>query len=211
MSLYTMDDNEHLVFLGSAFVAHPEGYLLTAAHAVNMHKTLMVVPAEQDDDFNPMSSASFRAIPVRVAQIDSEHDMALLAFADEVEISMPDHVIGAPDTIAIGTGVACLGFPFGFQCIYSQMLQQAVVSAKILSANDTKVLLFDSRVHDGTRGGPLLNVEDNRVIGVVSGRFDSLEASPADQSAQGMPTSFSYAVSIEYAIPLMEKEGLEVI
>lgn len=212
MSLYSMDDQERLVFLGTAFVMHPAGYLLTVAHAVSMQKNLMVVPVAPEESFMPMSSTSFRAIPVRVAQIDAEHDIALLAFSDDLEINMPDHVIGTPETIAMGTGVACLGFPFGFQCIYNQVLQQAVVSGKILSANDTRLFLFDSRVHDGTRGAPLLNMEDHRVIGVVSGRFDCLEASPAEGTDEGkMPTSFSYAVSIEYASALMEAEGLEVL
>ncbi len=211
MGLYHVDENEQLVFLGTAFVVHPAGYLLTVAHAVGSHENLMVVHVPPDEEFLPMSSSSFRAIPVRVAQIDHDRDMALLAFTDNVEIDMPDHVIGAPDTIPMGSGVACLGFSFGFQCIYNQVLQQAVVSAKILSTNDTRLFLFDSRVHDGSMGAPLINVDDQRVIGVVNGRFDSLEASPATQSERSMPTSFSYAVSIEYAAPLMEAEGLEVI
>lgn len=211
MSLYSMDDQNQLVFLGTAFVIHPDGYLLTAAHAVSMQKNLMVVPVAPEEDFLPMISASFRAIPVNVAQTDIERDIALLQFTDDVAMNMPDHVLGAPESIDMGTGVACLGFPFGFQCIYNQVLQQAVVSAKILSANGTRLFLFDSRVHDGSRGAPLISMEDQRVIGVVSGRFDSFEASPIEEKDKGMPTSFSYAVSIEYATPLMEEQGLEIL
>lgn len=210
MGLYKMDENDHLVFLGSAFLVHPAGYMLTVAQAVTLQDNLMVVPVTAEDEFLPVSSPTFRAIPVRVAQMDPERDIALLAIEEEVEINMPDHVIGTPETTERGTGVACLGFAFGFQCIYNQVLQQAVVSAKIISANDTRLFLFDSRIHPGSRGGPLVNIEDNRVIGVASGQFDCLEASPAD-SEKSMPTSFSYAVSIDYAVPLMEKEGLEII
>ncbi|WP_419787163.1 S1 family peptidase [Pseudodesulfovibrio sp.] len=209
MGLYKMDANEQLVFLGTAFLVHPEGYLLTVAQAVISHENLMVVPVPTTEEFMPVSHASFRAIPVRVAQINPERDIALLAIDEAVEINMPDHVIGTPETTERGTALACLGFAFGFQCIYRQVLQQAVVSAKILSANDTRLFLFDNRVPAGSRGAPLINVEDLRVVGVTSGRFDSLEASPAD-SEQGMPTGFSYAVSIEYGAELMEKEGLEV-
>ena len=210
MGLYTQDDNDLLVFVGTAFVVHPDGYLLTVAHAIPPERELFVVPAKSDGDFQSMDHKAFRAIPVRVAQQDFEHDLALLVFADDVEINMPDHVVGVPETVGIGTGVACLGFPLGFQCIYNQMLQQGVVSAKILSTNDTRVILFDSRVHDGSRGGLLINMEDQRVIGVVSDRFDSFEASPVTENEPKMPTCFSYAVSIEHALPLMEKEGLEV-
>jgi serine protease Do len=215
MGLYFMDDLNQLVFLGTTFVVHPDGYLLTAAHAiapaVTMQKELMVVSVPPEEDFLPMISSSFRAVPVNIAQIDKEHDIALLEFTDDVGINMPDHIIGVPDAIPTGTGVACLGFPFGFQCIYNQVLQQAVVSGKILSANGTRLFLFDSRVQDGSRGAPLISMEDQRVLGIVSGRFDSFEASPVEEKDRGMPTSFSYAVSIEYAVPLMEAQGLEVV
>lgn len=210
MSLYKMDEKDQLVFLGTAFLVHPAGYMLTVGHVLARQDNLMVVPIPSDDDFLPVSSPFFRAIPVRVAQIDPERDIALLAIDEEVEINMPDHVIGTPETTERGSSVACLGYAFGFQCIYSQVLQQAVVSAKFLSANDTRLLLFDTRIHPGSCGGPLINIEDMRVIGVVSGQFDSLEASPAD-SEKSMPTSFSYAVSIEYGAELMEKQGLEII
>jgi serine protease Do len=210
MSLYKMDENEQLVFLGTTFLVHPAGYMLTVSQALTPQDNLMVVPIPANDDFLHVSSPSFRAIPVRVAQIDPERDMALLAIKEEVEINMPDHVIGTPETTERGSSVACLGYAFGFQCIYSQVLQQAVVSAKILSANETRLFLFDSRIHPGSRGGPLINIEDMRVIGVASGQFDCMEASPTDNE-RSMPTSFSYAVSIEYGEQLMEKEGLEII
>ncbi|WP_018124072.1 S1 family peptidase [Desulfovibrio oxyclinae] len=211
MRLFSMDDQERLVFLGTAFVVHPDGYLLTVSHAIGNHKNLMVVPVPSDVDFLPMSPEELNAMPVHVVSQDKDRDVALLAFSESMEITMPDHVIGVPDAVDMGNGVACLGFAFGFQCIYNQVMQQAVVCAKMRSNNETKLFLFDSRVHDGSRGGPLLNMEDQRVIGIVSGRFDPLEASPATEEERGMPTSFSYAVSIEYAIPLMEEAGLEIL
>lgn len=211
MSLYYTDEQEQLVFLGTAFVVHHDGYLLTAAHAVSVNKNLMVVPVPQDEDFLPTISSSFRAIPVDVVQVDKEHDIALLKFSIDVGMNIPDHLIGTPETVITGMGVACIGFPFGFQCIYNQMLQQGVISVKMLSSNGTKLFLFDSLVHDGSRGAPLISMEDQRVLGVVSGRFDSFEASRVEEKDKGMPTSFSYAVSIEYAVSLMEAEGLEVI
>lgn len=211
MKLFRMDDQDRLVFLGTAFVVHSKGYLLTVAHPLTKEDTLMVVPPSTEDDFLPVSSDALTAIPVRVAQINKERDLALLAFAGEVEITMPDHLIGVPDNATVGSGVACFGFAFGFQCIYNQVLQQAVICAKMRSTNDTNIFLFDSRVHDGSRGGPLVSMDDDRVIGVVTGRFDPLEATPVIEGEKPMPTSFSYAVSIEYAIPMMEEEGLEVI
>lgn len=211
MKLFTIDEQNALIFLGTTFLIHSSGYLLTAAHVLSRHERLMVVPIPPDeDDFTPLSSDTLQAIPVHVAAMDKERDVALLAFDEPIEATMPDHVVGAPDQIVVGHGVACLGFGFGFQCVYNQLLQQAIICSKIRSTNDTNIFLFDSRVHDGSRGGPLVSMDDHRVIGIVSGRFDPLEASPATNDS-GMHTSFSYAVSIEYALPLMEQQGLEII
>jgi len=211
MKLFHMDEQERLVFLGSAFLIHEKGYLLTAAHLLQNQDNLMAVPVPVDEvDFSPVSSDELQALPVYVTRYNKERDVALLAFRDPLEITMPDHVVGTPENVLVGQGVACLGFAFGFQCIYNQVMQQGVVCSKMLSNNDTKLFLFDSRVHAGSSGGPLVNLEDQRVIGVVSGRFDPLEASPALPQDQGMRTSFSYAVSIEYAVPLMEAEGLVI-
>jgi serine protease Do len=211
MKLFKTDSRNRLVFLASAFVIHPQGYLLTVAHAISPEDTLMVVPAPAEAGFHPVSSEALAAIPVRLARMDKERDMALLAFTDPVEITMPDHVIGVPENVSEGNGVASLGFAFGFQCIYTQVLQQAVICAKMRSTNETNMFLFDSRVHGGSKGGPLVGLDDLRVIGIVSGRFDPLEATPVVDGTEPMPTSFSYAVSIEYAVPLLEKEGLEPI
>jgi serine protease Do len=201
---------QELAFVGTAFLVHPKGYLLTAAHILYAEEGLMVSPEEAMEEFGQTGRETVGSIPVKLAGIDRERDVALLKFEEELEITVPDHLLGVPEEATVGASVASLGYPFGFHHVYDQVLQQGIISAKIDSQNGTELLLFDSQVHSGARGAPLISVDDLRVIGIVSGRFDPAEASPDwHRSSSERATNFSYAISIRYADPLLEAAGLE--
>ena len=206
-------DKEEVVFCGTAFLAHSGGYLLTAAHLITGQDELMVVPVEKTAGFVSVSAESVAPISVEIRQIDQQRDIALLKFVQEIEVTMPGHIMGVPEEVPIGNTVACLGFPFGHYHIYIHLIKQAVVSAKILSGNETRIFLFDTMVHDGTRGAPLINLYEGRIIGVVGGRFEPQELMPRHLKRTETPirTSISYAVSIEHASKLMEEEALTIM
>jgi len=206
-------EGEEVTFRGTAFLVHPEGYLLTAAHLITGKLDLMVVPVEESTGFTSVYAETVAPINVEIRQIDRQRDLALLKFSEEIEISMPDHVMGTPDEVPVGNSVACLGFPFGYYSIHNQLIKQAVIGSKILSGNETRIFLFDTMVHDGNRGGPLINIYDGRIIGVVGGRFEPQELMPKHLKRTETPikTDVSYAVSVEHATELMEKEDLTII
>lgn len=213
MMLFRKDGGE-LSFRGTAFLAHPGGYLITAAHLITDSMELMVAPLTEAEDFAPVRTETVAPYQVEVRLLDQDRDLALLKFREEIELTMPDHIIGSPNQVPIGNSVACLGFPFGYYNIYNPLIKQAVISSKILSANETRIFLFDSLVHDGNRGGPLINLYDGRIIGVVGGRFELqeiIERYFGKASEIPIKTDVSYAVSIEHAVELMEKEALTVI
>ncbi|MFP4476179.1 MAG: serine protease [Desulfatibacillaceae bacterium] len=199
-------------FQGTAFLIHGDGYLLTAAHLITANQQLMVAPVEEVSGFTPIHTDTVAPIEVEVARIDWQRDLALLRFIQEIDVTMPDHVMGVPEDIPVGASVACMGFPFGHYSIYNQLIKQAVVCSKISSGNETRLFLFDTMVHDGTRGGPLINVHDGRIIGVVGGRFSPQEIVHEHLRKTEMPirTHISYAISLEHAEALMEQEGLSL-
>lgn len=202
---------ETVSFMGTCFLVHPEGYLLTAAHIIHDPENMMAVPFQSEDEFEEAFSKTVSPLAVDVVELDRERDVALLKFREPLEISMPDHVLSPADDIAIGTSVAMVSYPFGMQHVYTQVVQHAVISSKILSRNETKLFLVDSMIHRGSKGAPLVNVDDGRVIGLVSGLFDPLQATPYTESeVPSVNTHLSYAVSIKYAVQLMEKQGLEI-
>jgi serine protease Do len=205
------DAGAELTFLGSAFLVHREGYLLTAAHLVNDPQGLVVVATSLTDEFAPMTFERVAGIPVAVARADRENDTALLRIEQEVDIGVPDDFLGATESVRPGATVMSLGYSFGHEQLHTVVNLSGVVAAKVRSPNNSRLVLFDKMVHDGDRGGPLVHVGDGHVVGVVSGRFEPAEVVRGSQAWDRTPprdTSVSYAVAIEYGIALMQAEGL---
>ena len=204
-----------VVFLGTAFLMHEDGYLITAAHLMEEDPVgLMVVATSNSDDFNPISLDKVSAMSVSVAAVDKIHNVAVSEIDRTLRIKTPDHLGGTTENLRIGTSVLCLGFPFGHVEMHNLVAQSAILSSKVLSMNGARLLLFDAMVSDGVAGAPLVSVDDGRVIGVIIGRFSPVEDGgdfARGSRISGYDTQISYAVSIEYGIALMENMGLEVI
>lgn len=200
-------------FLGTAFLVHESGYLLTVAHILPEEGHLMVVPPDTVDDFTPISQETVTSIPVKVARRNLKQDVALLKMEQAPEMRLPDHFLGTAENIAVGSSSMAMGFAFGHQTLHTLVTMNAVISAKVLSRNQSKLLLFDSMVHDGDRGGPLIGVADGLIVGLINGRFDPQEASKGYTDGSHTlvsNTNISYAVAIDYGLALMEEEGLEI-
>ncbi len=204
-------DGDSVTFLGTAFLVHDNGYLLTVAHILPKEGRLLVVPEDPSSDFTPISQERVTTIPVSVAQRDPDRDLALLKIDQEMEMRLPDHFLGSGENMYVGNSVMAMGFAFGHQTLHTLVSMNAIISAKVLSHNQSKLLLFDSMMHDGDRGGPLVSVGEGQVVGIINGRFDPQEASSEYTDGSRTVTTntnVSYAVAIEHGIELMEKEGI---
>ena len=210
MMLFRKQEDQ-VVFAGTAVLVHPDGFLLTASNLFQPGDELVLSPWETGKTFIPTERDSIKSYDADVLRLDGERGLALLQLQDIPEINMPPHIVGRPDSVPTGSSVAIMGYAFGYSYIYNQVIQGAVISARILSGNETKLFLFDSMVHEGSRGGPLINVEDRRIIGINYGKFkpDEATSDTFKGSAVG-DTNISYAVSIEYGRALMEAEGITV-
>ena len=82
MMLFRREGDE-VVFRGTAFLVHTDGYLLTAAHLITGRAELMVLPAEESSGFVPVATESVAPIAVEVRQIDRKRDIALLKFMED--------------------------------------------------------------------------------------------------------------------------------
>ncbi|MCG8454152.1 MAG: serine protease [Spirochaetales bacterium] len=206
--------DDSVVFLGTAFLVHEEGYLLTAAHLIgNESDDLLVAPAKDPDEFSALSLDQVAALAVTTVAVDRVHNVALLRFVRNIQVDAPDHLLGSIDNVSLGDSVLGFGFPFGHQDLHNLAVQRGMVSSKASLGNGTRLLLVDCMIHDGMSGGPLVAVQDGRAVGILVGRF-----TPDDEGgdfARGTDhpdyhTAFSYAVSIEYGIRLLEDQGVEI-
>ena len=196
-----------VTFLGSAFLVHPDGYLLTTSRMLGDEGDLVVVPPQAAEEFVPVTREEVAPIPVTVVARDVPHDVALLKLTPDLEINMPEGVLGSSENDPRGAFLMSLGVPFGYYRIHNVVAAQSVLSGRVRSRSGTNMVIFDRRVQFGDIGGPLISVADASVIGVVGGVFDpvEIEGMTPQEGAVRVNSDLSYATAIEYGAKLLEQ------
>ena len=206
-------ENDNVFFLGTAFLVHEDGYLVTASHLVNEDDDLVIAHASQGGGYTHLGMETVVPIPVEVVNLDPNCGIALLKFAPELQLGVPepDTILGNPETIQEGDYLLSFGVSFGHVGIHNVFAMHAMLSAKLYSMNETKILLFDKVTHAGTMGGPLVHSEEGRIVGVIQGLFDPLmitgRTPPEDFYLE---SRIAYAVTIDYLEPMLEAEGVVI-
>ncbi|WP_081071527.1 S1 family peptidase [Burkholderia cepacia] len=199
--------------IGSAFLAHRAGYLVTCAHTFNLTDELGIAVPFRGEGFVPMSLKECDVAKVKVAQYDAVHDVALLKLPDGTTAMMPQLSFMSDRDVQLGASAACIGYPFCSRGLHTRHISSATVSAKVLSENGTKQFQLDATIHDGNSGGPLIDVQTNRVFGIVSGRFapnNGFAGVAVGGFIPGTDSAIAYGTSIAYALDLLRAEGLDV-
>ena len=205
-------NKEHGAYLGSAFLVHRDGYMLTASHIIPKGAELGIVPAPTEGPYTSLTMEHVYPIPVKVVSSDVDRGVALLKLIPELDISVPDHIMGNPAETPLGTSLMTLGFSFAHYRLHGLIVLQSILSAKIATVNGTNILLFDTRVHSGDIGGPVINGTDERIIGIIIGGFNPADMVRDEQREKlTLSTTISQAVSIEYGIELMLQAGIELL
>lgn len=196
-----------VTFLGSGFLIHPEGYLLTTARLITPGDELVVVPPEAKETFKPVTREEVAPVPVELVARDTERDVALLKIVPELEINMPEGILGDPEEDPRGAMLMSLGVPFGYYRFHGVIAAQSILSGRMQSRRGTNLIIFDRRVQYGDIGGPLISVNGGQVVGIVGGVFDPIELEGQESPEGVMPinSDLSYAASIEYGRRLLEE------
>lgn len=197
--------------IGTAFICHANGYLMTAAHTFALTDRLVLVPPSPINSFNPSSSSNLTAIKLIVAQYDAVNDVALLKIESGVAGVVPSNLFGDVERVPVGSSVCYLGYPHANRGQYALKASGTILSSKVLSPAGVKQVVVDSMAEVCNSGGPLIDLASNKIIGIMSGRF-----SPAGNTssimignhALGTESTLSYASSIEYGLALFQAEGL---
>lgn len=141
--------------LGSGFVVHEDGFIVTNAHVVENVNRVKVVFSDG------------REFQARVISADAARDLAVLSI--EAGAKLPSIDLGTSSDLMIGETVIAIGNPYG----YSNTVTSGVVSAV---GRDIQVsegywlrglIQTDAPINPGNSGGPLLNV-NGQLIGVTT-------------------------------------------
>ena len=144
-----------MAVLGSGFVVHEDGFIVTNAHVVENVKRIKVVFSDG------------REFQARVISTDASKDLAVLRI--DAGGKLPFVELGRSDDLMIGETVIAIGNPYG----YSNTVTSGVVSAV---GRDIQVsegfwlrglIQTDAPINPGNSGGPLLNV-NGQLIGITT-------------------------------------------
>ena len=141
--------------LGSGFLIHPDGYLVTNAHVVLRADKITVT----------LSNKSKYA--ATVISTDARHDLAVLKIEPKKTEKFAYLSLGRSDDLMVGETVIAVGNPLG----YANTLTTGVISAvdrTLKFGGDIEyagLIQTDAPINPGNSGGPLLNIA-GELIGV---------------------------------------------
>lgn len=140
--------------LGSGFIMHAEGYVVTNNHVIDRAREITVELADG------------RKLPAELISADSEADLAVLKIQSDKPLPTLD--LGDSGDLMIGEPVIAVGNPLG----YSHSVSTGIVSALHRDLKDPKdkvimpdLVQTDAAINPGNSGGPLLNAY-GQVIGI---------------------------------------------
>jgi serine protease Do len=137
--------------LGSGFIIHAEGYVLTNNPGVENATDIKVRLADS------------REVDAKLVGRDKATDVALLKL--EKASGLPTVALGDSDALEQGDYVLALGSPFGFR----ESVTFGIVSAKDRTLNTGNAfddfIQTDAAINQGNSGGPLFNLK-GEVVGI---------------------------------------------
>jgi serine protease Do len=132
--------------LGSGFVVHANGYIVTNAHVVQGTNKIKAIFSDGHE------------YQAQVVNTDTNRDLAVLVV--ETDHPLQTVSLGKSHDLMIGESVIAIGNPYG----YSNTLTQGVISAlsrDIQVSNNfwlRGLIQTDASINPGNSGGPLLNI-----------------------------------------------------
>ncbi len=141
--------------LGSGFIIHPAGYIVTNEHVIDRASDVQVVLSDG------------QKLQAQVIATDNEHDLAVLKVTPAKDKPLPAITLGATEDLMVGEPVYAIGNPLG----YAGSMTQGIVSAtkRNLDVGGGKsyksLIQTDASINPGNSGGPLLNAY-GQVIGI---------------------------------------------
>jgi serine protease Do len=141
--------------LGSGFIVHPAGYIVTNAHVVRRAREITVTLADKSRP------------PARIISSDEAHDLAVLKIDPPKGTELAYLPLGRSDDLMVGETVVAIGNPMG----YSHTVSCGIISAlnrKLEFREDVSyegLIQTDAPINPGSSGGPLLNIR-GELIGI---------------------------------------------
>jgi S1-C subfamily serine protease len=135
--------------LGSGFIVHPSGYILTNEHVIRDARAIRVLTSSNED------------LPVTLVATDPVYDLALLK-VDQPGRRFPALAMGDSEAAAVGDFVIAVGNPLGLgHSVTSGIVSQTHRNLSGVSEEEGRAVEFiqiDAAINPGSSGGPLVTL-----------------------------------------------------
>ena len=140
--------------LGSGFIIHPDGYLITNDHVVSGENELTVTVFGTGTERQTYKN-------IRILATSADLDLALLKIETPDKRQFPTVPLGDSDEIKQGQPVFAIGAPLGLE----RSVSQGIVSLRNRAEGPNLFIQTTTQINPGNSGGPLFNLR-GEVIGV---------------------------------------------
>jgi serine protease Do len=145
------------VGLGSGFIIHPAGYVVTNEHVVAGEYNLTVVQFRR----GATELERVNHTQVRIVALDSRLDLALLKIEGAGDAGFPTVALGDSPSLTDGQTVFAIGSPLGLE----RTVSQGIVSLRNRLLDGQLYIQTTTQINPGNSGGPLFNLR-GEVVGV---------------------------------------------
>jgi serine protease Do len=145
--------------LGSGFIIHEDGYLITNFHVIEGETQISVEVYQQMK--GQLDRHSYRQ--VRIIAMNKYADVALLKIEDKDAPKFSRVVLGDSETLDVGERVFAIGSPLGLE----RTVTEGIISTKSREMQGDLYLQTTAQINPGNSGGPLFNLR-GEVVGVTN-------------------------------------------
>lgn len=161
--------------IGSGTGFKVKSYLITNNHvfvapgAVNVELKFVTENGHSTRAAKIISYVEFKA-RLNIGMPETSWDYAILRLDDSEFSAIPSLTLADSTSASIGQRIAILGFQFDQTNL---SIKQGILSSRYSKAN-VKYMQIDASVNHGNSGGPLINIDNNRVVGIVTRKHTGL-------------------------------------
>jgi S1-C subfamily serine protease len=174
---------QQVTITGSGFAVSNDGKILSAAHIYNQLKPehvpnlVAMVMDEQDED---KDWAHYVWLPLKLIKKEDKYDAALFQIEGYEKTLLKPLDLGDSDKTDLGEDVYFIGFPYAAQLIKDGFGITLITNKTIVSnikrdgrdpEHKRNFIILDTISNPGNSGCPLIDLESNKVIGIMAISF----------------------------------------
>ena len=216
VGLYNELSNPRFTFRGTGFVVGDGRTLVTNAHVVPEETAaLQQLALQLPGNRKAGQDTALETRKLTLLRLDRTHDLALLRLDGP---PLPVLALADDDSGQEGQAVAFIGFPIGGLLGFSPVTHRATLSsitpialpppnARLLDAaavarlrqGPFDIYQLDGTAYPGNSGGPLLDIDSGRVLGVIN----MVLVKNSKESVLSSPSGISYAIPVRFVRALL--------